>query len=290
MTEMQPLTEKEIRQLFVDDSLKFSKPLKNFFGPTRKNLNQMVRPRRGPGIKEFFKYALALLFILVVVFAAVNGPSYYSKIRYWWKVDYRGGSITDQNIFGPVTTPGNVPIPDNGTTTPSAQSIDLSQSKLYVPKINVTAPIIWNVSQEQILTELKKGVAHYQGSALPGQVGNVFITGHSSNYWWDKGNYNHIFALLDKLVVGDEVYLIYNQVIYKYQVTSAIVVTPTDVSVLESQGQNTLSLMTCVPVGTALNRLVIRGNLVSPDTTKAAVTGQDSQEDLIQELIKIINK
>ena len=91
------------------------------------------------------------------------------------------------------------------------------------------------------------------------------------------------------MVVGDEIYLTYQGIIYKYQVSSSIVVTPEEIQVMESQGKNTLSLMTCVPVGTTLKRLIVRADLVSPGAERAATSGHTTtQEDLIQELIHMI--
>lgn len=278
-----PLSENDIRQLFVEPQV--SKP-----APTFQYHNNPQKPSSKIGI--YFRYSIIFLAMLTLIFGIINYPSIYQQIKYWWQVDYRGGSISDQSLFGPITQPGaNSSQPNegaNGGTPTTAGQIDLTQNKLYIPKINVIAPIIWDIPQDQILGQLKNGVVQYQGTALPGQVGNVFITGHSSNYWWIKGNYNHIFALLDKLVVGDEIYLTYQGVIYKYHVSSAIVVAPSDISVMESQGKNTLSLMTCVPVGTTLNRLIVRADLVSPGAERAATSGHATQEDLIQELIRLI--
>lgn len=281
-----PLSEREIRQLFVESPNPKSAPIFQYSDTTESSPSK---------IGAYFRYTIMCLAMLFLIFGVVNFPSLYQQIKYWWKVDYRGGTISDPNLFGPITQPGaNLAQPEeeSGTegTTASAGQIDLTQSKLYIPKINVAVPIIWDVPQEKILDKLKEGVAQYQGTAYPGQIGNVFITGHSSNYWWIKGNYNQVFALLDKLVVGDEIYLTYQSIIYKYRVSSSLVVNPDDIQVMESQGKSTLSLMTCVPVGTTLQRLVVRADLVSPTVGAAATSGHNTQEDLIQELLQLIKE
>jgi len=279
-----PLSENEIRQLFMEPQKPKPAPIFQYRDTTQKPPSK---------IGLYFRYSIIPIVMLALIFGIVNYPSLYQQIKYWWQVDYRGGTISDPNLFGPITQPGaNLarPSEETGGETPttSAAQVDLAQSKLYIPKINIIAPIIWDIPQDQILEQLKNGVVQYQGTALPGQVGNIFITGHSSNYWWIKGNYNHVFALLDKLVVGDEIYLTYQGIIYKYQVSSSIVVTPEEIEVMESQGKNTLSLMTCVPVGTTLKRLIVRADLVSPGAERAATSGHATQEDLIQELIRLI--
>lgn len=94
-------------------------------------------------------------------------------------------------------------------------------------------------------------------------MGNAFIFGHSSNYPWVKSDYNDIFALLDNLETGDEIIVYYNQKKYTYLVTDRAVVKPGDVKTLESRDPNKkeLSLMTCWPIGTTLERLIIFAEL-----------------------------
>lgn len=103
----------------------------------------------------------------------------------------------------------------------------------------------------------------YPGTARPGEVGNAFIFGHSSNYPWVKSDYNDIFALLDNLELGDEIIIFYNQKKYVYKVVDHATVKPGDVQALESRDQTKkeLSLMTCWPVGTTLERLIVFAEL-----------------------------
>jgi LPXTG-site transpeptidase (sortase) family protein len=83
------------------------------------------------------------------------------------------------------------------------------------------------------MKELENGVIRYPGSAKPGNDGNTFIFGHSSNFPWIKGDYNDVFALLDHVENGDEIIIYYNQKKFKYKINRKDVVTPGDVSVLE---------------------------------------------------------
>lgn len=106
-------------------------------------------------------------------------------------------------------------------------------------------------------------MVRYPGTARPGEVGNAFIFGHSSNYPWVKSDYNDVFALLDNLQNGDEIIIFYNQKKYVYRVTDRAEVKPGDVKALESRDPNKkeLSLMTCWPVGTTLKRLIVFAEL-----------------------------
>lgn len=147
----------------------------------------------------------------------------------------------------------------------ASTSLGLSDNLLVIPKLNIHVPIIWNSSGDEaiMLENLSKGVAHYGFTSLPNeQDGNVFITGHSSYYWWDKGKYKTVFATISELVPGDQLFVQYQNKIFVYEMTDKVTVKPSDVSVTDPTSKPTLSLMTCIPVGTALNRLIVRSKLL----------------------------
>jgi len=139
---------------------------------------------------------------------------------------------------------------------------------LIVPKINVVAPVIYDVpsiSPNDMLLALNNGVVHYPQSSLPGQNGNVVIVGHSSNNYFNDGKYKFAFVLLDQLDVGDTFMINYNSKQYVYQVYSRKIVDPTDIAVLGTADRpSTATLITCNPVGTSLHRLVLLANQISP--------------------------
>src|ERR1700683_2152880 len=154
------------------------------------------------------------------------------------------------------------PIAAANAVTTSAPAADT----ISIPKINVEAPVIYQQStnENDIETALESGVVHYGNTALPGQNGNVAIFGHSSNDWWQPGNYKFVFVLLDKLSPGDLVTIDYNSTAYTYQVTGSKIVDPTDVAVLDPTTTPTLTLITCSPPGTSLRRLVVTAKQISP--------------------------
>ena len=108
-------------------------------------------------------------------------------------------------------------------------------------------------------------LSHFPGSALPGEVGNVFITGHSAlPQFTDTSNYRTIFSHLPDLEVGDIVDVDFENQSFQYIVQYKKIVDPHDLSVL---GQITgsaknLTLMTCVPPGTSLKRMVVITSLL----------------------------
>lgn len=185
---------------------------------------------------DFLKFLSVFVLFFVISFIIVNFPAL--KIRYGYNVKTKNHqAFVDPQKYPPLATQPNY---------------------LVIPKIGVVAPISWNVMESGIDTALKKGIAHYKKTALPDEIGNTFIFGHSSYYWWAEGSYKQVFALLDKVEKGDRIYVNYKKTIYAYVVTDKVVVGPDDVSVMAQSNQKILSLMTCVPVGTNLKRLVVK--------------------------------
>ncbi|MBC7503623.1 class E sortase [Candidatus Gracilibacteria bacterium] len=152
-------------------------------------------------------------------------------------------------------------------------SVTPYENRIIIPRLGKNIPLVdvdhdpqakFGEMQDVFMEELKKGVVRYPGTARPGEIGNAFIFGHSSNYPWIKSEYNDVFALIDTLQNGDEIIVYYNQHKYIYRITDRVIVEPGNTKVLSARDPNKkeISLMTCWPVGTALNRYIIFGELV----------------------------
>lgn len=147
----------------------------------------------------------------------------------------------------------------SNSTAQAAQVV--AGNYIYIPKINVRAPIVIgnSANQTQALKDLQKGVLLYSGSALPGQGGTTTIIGHSSSNW-PTAKYGTIFSLLGKLNNGDTVQISFNGVNYVYKVNSKKTGSAAELTNV-STGSD-LVLGTCWPIGTAQGRIVITANLV----------------------------
>lgn len=162
----------------------------------------------------------------------------------------------------------------NAGNTDLGVSFELTpyENRIIIPRIGKNIPLVdvsvssgasFEKMHEVFMEELRKWVVRYPGTAEPGDKGNVFIFGHSSNYPWVKSDYNSIFALLDELQNGDEIIIYYFQKKYVYKVTDRAIVKPGDVKTLESRNpdKKELSLMTCWPIGTTLERIILFAEL-----------------------------
>lgn len=175
------------------------------------------------------------------------------------------GSIDRQNI---VINPGEIAVS--------------AEPRLIVPKINVDAPVIYDVANDfdTQMAAMANGVVHFAipgANSHPGQIGNTVLAGHSSSELFDNGDYKFIFVRLDKLAVGDMVYANYMSKRYTYVVTKKEVVNPNDVSkLIYETNKPILTLVTCTPIGTAKYRLLVTAEQISPDPS-AAESAPDSK-------------
>lgn len=132
---------------------------------------------------------------------------------------------------------------------------------LVVPKIGINAKVFPHVDSnnpKEYLPLLARGVAHAKESALPSERGNVFIFAHSSDTPFNITRYNAVFYLIGKLEVGDEIIIYFQYGRYVYEVIDKKIVPPEaiDDALRDLEGK-TLTLQTCHPPGTTINRLLV---------------------------------
>lgn len=131
---------------------------------------------------------------------------------------------------------------------------------LTIPKLKINSAIV-KVDGENP----DRSLVLLRGMALPGEKGNVFIAGHSGYYrlFGPDDWYLSIFKNLNDLKVGDQIITTVQGQDFTYKVKSMKVVNPTDLSVLRPPDSNGryISLMTCVPPGTFMKRLIVLGEL-----------------------------
>lgn len=138
---------------------------------------------------------------------------------------------------------------------------------IVIEKINANAKIVPSVNpanERQYVAALSQGVAEALGSTPPGQPGNLYLFSHSTDAPWNIVRYNAIFYLLKELALGDRVIIFYQNKRYDYVVFDKTIAEPNDVTFLTNRYDvPVLTLQTCDPPGTLLNRLIIRAKLVN---------------------------
>lgn len=148
------------------------------------------------------------------------------------------------------------------------------ESKIIIPKINVEAPVVYDVptiEEKAIQKGLENGAVHYPTTPNPGEKGNAVIFGHSSSNILNKGKYKFVFLMLKSLEKDDTFIIQKDGKRYVYKVYNEFVTTPDDFSVLNSTDKPaTVTLITCDPPGTSTNRLIVQAEQIFPDPSTNA--------------------
>ena len=184
-------------------------------------------------------------------------------------------------IFTPIIAymaPGENAASEIESIDPTVSNIISKDPKVIIPKLNVNAPIVFDVDPNDTMSAMDNGVAHFRvpgASAFPGEIGNFVISGHSSGDIYETNPYRFIFSGLERLTDGDLIYINYEGTRYTYSVIKRQVVAPSNVAALDMQTDKPLiTLITCTPLGTSKNRLLVTGEQISPSYEDA-----DESED-----------
>ncbi|MGX9133230.1 class D sortase [Rummeliibacillus sp. JY-2-4R] len=104
--------------------------------------------------------------------------------------------------------------------------------------------------------ELKQGAGHFAGSSLPGQGGNVVLSGHNDT----------VFKDLENLKKGDEITFTTPYGDFVYKATKFKIVNADDQTIIVPKDYETLTLTTCYPfsyIGDAPERYIIYTKLIT---------------------------
>lgn len=157
------------------------------------------------------------------------------------------------------------------------------EPRIIIPKINVEVPVVYeedSIAEDDVQQSLENGVLHYPITPEPGETGNSVIFGHSSNNILNSGDYKFAFVLLNQLEEDDTFMLEKDGVRYVYRVFDTEIVPPTDLSVLQPHPDkaSTVTLITCDPPGTSINRLAVMAEQISPDPSENNESSADVSE------------
>ena len=138
-------------------------------------------------------------------------------------------------------------------SAPGAPALDAGAlALLEIPRLDLSAPVL---SGDDSAT-LDIAVGHLPDTPKPWESGNSAFAAHRDG----------LFRPLRNIRVGDEVRVRTRAGDFKYRVRETRIVLPTDLSVLESDGGRTLTLITCYPfnfVGNAPKRFIVHADPVA---------------------------
>jgi|SRR5579863_3270812 len=139
--------------------------------------------------------------------------------------------------------------PTGSPTPPPASGGVLG--RIDIPRLDLSAIVIEGTGR----TTLRRAVGHIAGTALPGQRGNVGISGHRDTFFRPLRNMRKDDIITVTTLDGR----------YSYRVVSTSIVRPSDVAVLAPDGNEILTLVTCYPfyfVGAAPDRFIVRAKRI----------------------------
>lgn len=98
--------------------------------------------------------------------------------------------------------------------------------------------------------QLSSGPAWWPVTGRPGGGDTVAIAGHRTTH-------THPFYYLDRMRLGDRIYVTYHGHAYRYRVVGSSVIPATDEHIADAVGHERLLLSACTPRGSAAFRLVV---------------------------------
>lgn len=128
---------------------------------------------------------------------------------------------------------------------------------LTIPRMSLEVPVFNDTGE----TVLNRGLGRIEGTARPGEKGNIGIAGHRDGF----------FRCLKDIQLGDRIELATLKGKTTYVVDETKIVFPEDVSVLEPRKSSALTLVTCYPfyfVGSAPKRFIVHASIVGGEAIK----------------------
>lgn len=232
------------------------------------------RKRRSPWSYAFIVFGVAILswaFWPIVSFVLITAPQFSEAIVSPVQDGFIGETRSAANILSPLVsaasevpgvTSGGVDYTNANIWFPAAPQKKVVSSvtayTLSIPKLGIKDAYTI-ISGD----DLNKSLIHYGGTGLPGQYGTAVIFGHSVlPQFYNPTNYKTIFSTLPTLKTGDEIFIRYDGIEYRYVVYEMIVTEANDLTPLAQRFDDSyVTLITCVPPGTYWKRLNVRARL-----------------------------
>ena len=135
--------------------------------------------------------------------------------------------------------------------TTDREAYENGNLRLVIPSLDQDVLVQNNVDTES----LRSGPGLYEYSQLPAPDTNVSIAGHRDIEGAE-------FYYIDRLTDGDLMYLVYQEKVYIYQYESTQIIQSDDWNPIACKDYPCLTLTSCDPIGTFINRIVVTGRLV----------------------------
>lgn len=129
-------------------------------------------------------------------------------------------------------------------------------NRVIIPSMQLNQQILEGPVVQQYKV-LNQGIWRWPKSSTPDKGGNTVLIGHRFTYTNPRG----VFYFLNKVKMGDEIGVWWNNKQYLYKVASIQQVPPSDTAIEDNTHNSELTLFTCTPLWLPKNRLVVVANL-----------------------------
>ena len=186
---------------------------------------------------------------------------YFERARFEWHPDLppahqvQLGHMGRQYLQSEQSAPEWARTPVSG---PERAWDGVRPTRIRMPRIDLDTEIVeggfslrgWDVARYT-------AVHYWPVAGFPGTPGNITIAGH-------VGYRDTIFNHLPTAAVGDDIVLSIDKAERRYRVTEILTVLPSDSWVMAPTRDETLTLITCVPIGVYSHRLIVRATPAEP--------------------------
>ena len=252
-----------------------SPPVENLHSDSQAELDSTEFPLPGHQktrrVLDRFLLAIEIMAVAGLFIVIYNGIQILKDLNSQFAQSLTPATLTPTPLIMPVILPsGHIPPNSPGGAQPNEAEIPAHLLPLYqslaqipiptpgpeqaiqiqIPIIDVDAPVVQGDGWEQ----LKKGVGQQIGSPNPGESGNMVMSAHNDVF-------GEIFKHLDQLERGDQIIVYTPQHAYAYIINNVLIVEPTDVEVMASTPDPTITLISCYPYLVDNKRIVVQASL-----------------------------
>jgi sortase A len=185
--------------------------------------------------------------ILVVNLYTIAAP-FMPQVIYWWDVHHTHRQQQLQQL-----------IEKTAVTPKSSDSVATTISgpnRLVIPVMMLDQQTLEG-PESNWFNILYKGIWRWPGGSTPNKGGNTIFLSHRFSYTGPRG----AFYYLNKLQIGDNIGLVWNNKLYTYSVVSTNTVPSSDTSIENNTPDAQITLFTCTPLWHPVDRLVVVAKL-----------------------------
>jgi len=205
--------------------------------------------------------------VLLAWYLVARGHSFFASRAAIERFEEMKAPITVSRHRSAAAVPSSKPVDTtlwaDGRTEEFQQSlfaeVDAPLALMRIPRLEIEVPVFAGTSD----LILNRGVGQIEGTALPGEVGNIGIAGHRDGF----------FRPLKDIALGDAIILETAGETTTFIVEDLHIVDPSDVWVLEPTDTPAITLVTCYPfyfIGSAPQRFIVRANAATEPGSQLA--------------------